>query len=147
MGGQVALCHILIYFAYGNWCRYGVGFSRNLRRMVKRMAKRLLQPPQWPLQMRQPAVEVRWAVFICYFLTHFAQLIFRGPAAFLCFGGRQPRHLLHHGHDQNDLVCILSRFNFNVGHLCKKMGSSRHALIRQGNPQPVCLPQHHSQAE
>ena len=92
--GELHLGIVSSYFAYGNWCRSGpgVGCSPNLR-MVKRMAKRLPQPPQWPqrLQMRQPAVEVRCAVFL-------------GSAAF--FGGHQPRRLLHHGygygHDKND---------------------------------------------
>ena len=45
------------------------------------------------------------------------------------------------------MIGILSRFNFNAGHLCNKLENSRHALIRQRNPLPVFLPLRHSGAE
>ncbi len=134
--GELHLGIVSSYFAYGNWCRSGpgVGCSPNLR-MVKRMAKRLPQPAQWPqrLQMRQPAVEVRCAVFL-------------GSAAFL--GGINPDvyYIMAMAMAMIRMIAILSRFNFNAGHLCNKMERSRHALIRQGNPLPVCLPQRHSRA-
>ncbi len=68
-----------------------------------------------------------------------------GPA--FVFVGHQPRHLLHHGYGQDKNDRYSEPFQFQCWTSLQQNGSSRHALIRQGNPLRMCLPQRHSRAE